>query len=225
MAQLTLPIRLDDHAVFESYYPVGNEAAVDHLCRLADGDSSGAWLTGSASSGKTHLLQACCARAGDQSVFLGAGLLKEAGPGMLEGLEMRRLVAIDDVDHLLGNDDWEAALFDLYNRLQEGGVSLVLSASSARRDAGIRLADLASRFAQLPGFSLSGLDDAGRMTALQLRARLRGLELPPETATYLVTRTRRDMRSLYTLLDTLDEAALRDQRRLTIPFVRDVIGA
>jgi hypothetical protein len=30
---------------------------------------------------------------------------------------------------------------------------------------------------------------------------------------------------LYELLDTLDEAALAAQRRLTIPFIREVLGA
>ena len=31
------------------------------------------------------------------------------------------------------------------------------------------------------------------------------------------------MRTLYQLLDTLDEAALTAQRRLTVPFIRDVL--
>ena len=61
------------------------------------------------------------------------------------------------------------------------------------------------------------------MAALQLRASHRGLELPEDTARYLMTRSRRDMQSLYALLDRLDLEALRAQRRLTIPFVRDVL--
>jgi DnaA family protein len=31
------------------------------------------------------------------------------------------------------------------------------------------------------------------------------------------------MRTLYHLLDTLDEAALAAQRRLTVPFIREVL--
>jgi DnaA family protein len=67
------------------------------------------------------------------------------------------------------------------------------------------------------------LTEDDRLQALQLRARHRGLELPAETASYLMSRTRRDMASLYELLDRLDAEALRTQRRLTIPFVRGVI--
>ena len=72
-------------------------------------------------------------------------------------------------------------------------------------------------------FQVHSLDEAQRVSALQLRAGHRGLELPDETAAYLLRRTARDMGSLYDLLDRLDLAALRAQRRLTIPFVRDVL--
>jgi DnaA family protein len=62
------------------------------------------------------------------------------------------------------------------------------------------------------------------MQALRLRAGQRGLDLPDETASFLLNRTRRDMASLYRLLDELDKEALIARRRLTIPFVREVLG-
>jgi DnaA-homolog protein len=52
---------------------------------------------------------------------------------------------------------------------------------------------------------------------------LRGLELPVETWHWLQRRFPRDMRTLYELLDTLDVAALAAQRRLTVPFIREVL--
>ena len=39
----------------------------------------------------------------------------------------------------------------------------------------------------------------------------------------MLRRSRRDMSSLYELLDRLDLEALRAQRKLTIPFVREVM--
>ncbi|TLY95649.1 MAG: hypothetical protein E6K44_02090 [Gammaproteobacteria bacterium] len=72
-------------------------------------------------------------------------------------------------------------------------------------------------------FQLRVLDKHEQQAALQLRARLRGFELPAETLLWLQRRFPRDMRSLYALLDTLDEAALAAQRRLTIPFIREVL--
>jgi len=225
MSQLALPLRLADHAVFESYLDSGNEMLVSTLRALADGgDGPGCWLWGAKGSGKTHLLQAICEQAGDQSVYLPMSMFAEADPEMLEGLASRRLVCIDDIDVITGQPDWERAFFVLYNQVLEADSRIVVASSAAVRSSGIDLADLESRLSQLPAFQMHSLGDDETRQALQLRARHRGLELPDETAQFLTNRSRRDMASLYKLLDQLDDEALRAQRRLTIPFVRDVIN-
>jgi DnaA family protein len=132
-------------------------------------------------------------------------------------------VCIDDVDRVAGTGEWEFALFRLFNELDANDGQLVVSARAAPRNCGLELADLASRMSRLPVFQLNSLDEGRLVAALQLRAGHRGLELPGETAAYLLKRSRRDMASLYDLLDKLDLEALRAQRRLTIPFVRDVL--
>jgi len=224
MSQLVLPLRLADYAVFASFLDDGNETLVATLTSLAAGEAGpGCWLWGAPATGKTHLLQAVCDRACDSSVYLPLDMLAAAGPGVLEGLAARELVCIDDVEQVLGDEAWELALFNFFNELQEAGGRLVVSASSAPRECGMRLADLASRMSRLPVFLVRALDEKQRVTALQLRARHRGLELPDDTAAYMLKRSRRDMASLYELLDKLDLEALRAQRRLTIPFVRGVL--
>jgi DnaA family protein len=75
----------------------------------------------------------------------------------------------------------------------------------------------------LPTFHLAALDEADRIKALQLRARHRGLDLPTETANFLLSRSKRDMATLYAVLDQLDTAALEAKRRLTIPFVKETL--
>ncbi len=224
MSQLALPLQLADHAVFASFLDSGNETLVATLKSVADGQSGrGCWLWGAGATGKTHLLQAVCDRAGDRSIYLPIPTLSAAGPGILEGLGDREVICIDDVDCVAGTEDWELALFTLFNDLDANGGQLVVSASAAPRKCGFGLADLASRMSRLPVFQLASLDEGRLAAALQLRAGHRGLELPDETAAYLLKRSRRDMASLYDLLDKLDLEALRAQRRLTIPFVRDVL--
>jgi len=224
MSQLVLPLRLADHAVFASFLDAGNETLVATLADVSTGDrGAGCWLWGVPASGKTHLLQAVCDRAGDRAVYLPLAMLAEAGPDILEGVAERAIVCIDDVDRVAGSNKWERGLFNLFNELHDNGGQLVVSASAAPRECGLQLADLASRMSRLPVFQLQSLDDEQRVAALQLRARHRGLDLPDETAGYLLKRSRRDMASLYELLDKLDLEALRAQRRLTIPFVREVI--
>lgn len=224
MSQLVLPIRLADHAVFASFLATGNDALVASLAELADQrEGHGCWLYGPRGTGKTHLLQAVCDRAGDRSVYLPLATLASAGPVILDGLATRELVCIDDIETLAGESAWEAALFELCNQLTDVDGQLVVAAGTAPRECPIALPDLASRLSRLPVFQLRALDDDSRVAALRLRAGHRGLELPADTARYLIRRSRRDMGSLYELLDKLDLEALRAQRRLTIPFVRDVL--
>jgi len=224
MSQLALPLQLADHAVFASFLDSGNETLVAMLSEIAaGGDGHGCWLWGAASAGKTHLLQAVCDEAGDRAAYVPLSMLIDAGPGILEGLASRDIICIDDVDFVAGQAAWEMALFDLSNQIFDAGAQLIVSAASAPRECLIELADLKSRFAKLPVFQLSALDENERVSALQLRSKHRGLELPDDTARYLLKRSRRDMASLYEVLDRLDREALRAKRRLTIPFVRGVL--
>lgn len=225
MSQLALPLRLADHAVFASFLDDGNEALVAILQQLADGTAdTGCWLWGAAATGKTHLLQATCDRAGDRSVYVPLASLADADPAVLDGLARRDLVCIDDIDVVAGRIEWEHALFELCNAILDVGGCLVVAAAHAPRSSRIVLPDLVSRLSRLPVFQLRPLAEAERAAALQLRARHRGLDLPDETARYLLSHSRRDMTSLYRLLDKLDAAALQAQRRLTIPFVKAVIA-
>ena len=224
MSQLALPLRLDDHAIFDTFLAAGNEPVVDYLRSLTSAaPGQGAWVWGAPATGKSHLLQATCERFEDRAAYLPLADLSAAGPALLEGLASRQLVCIDDLDSVAGDESWERGLFILCNEVIEAGHHLVVSAVSAPRESAIGLADLRSRLQRLATFHVRELDDVGRVAALQLRASHRGLELPGETARYLMARSRRDMQSLYELLDKLDLEALRAQRRLTIPFVRDVL--
>ena len=224
MSQLALPLRLADHAVFGSFLDTGNETLVATLTDLADGGAGqGCWVWGGPATGKTHLLQAVCDRAGDRSVYVPLAMLAAAGPDLLEGLASRELICLDDIHAVAGDPAWEAGLFDLCNQALDASRALVIAAPMSSRECPVELPDLQSRLARLPAFHIQSLDETDRVAALQLRAQLRGIELPDDTARYLLTRSRRDMASLYEVLDRLDTAALRAQRRLTIPFVREVL--
>lgn len=225
MTQMALPLRLADHAVFASFFAAGNETLVAMLTDLAGGvEAQGCWVWGARATGKTHLLQAACEMSGDRSVYVPLRMLSGAGPEVLEGLASRELICLDDIHEIAGDAGWEEALFGLCNEVLDAGRSLVVAAAMSPRECPIALPDLQSRLARLATFKVHELDDGQRIAALQLRAQHRGLELPDDTASYLLSRNRRDMASLYELLDKLDFEALRAQRRLTIPFVREVLG-
>jgi DnaA-homolog protein len=225
--QLPLGVRIPDRAVFESFLPAKNLQAVEHATRLARGEVTGVtWICGARSAGKTHLLQAVCSRASDtgsRAGYFPLTKLASLGPEVLDGLSLLECACIDDIDCVIGELVWERALFGVFREAQEKDTRLLVAAKSPPALQSWKLPDLGSRFTAAAIFQLRELDELEQQQALQLRARLRGFEIPDETSRWLQRRFPRDMRTMYELLDTLDEAALVAQRRLTVPFIRSVL--
>ncbi|MBV9343855.1 MAG: DnaA regulatory inactivator Hda [Gammaproteobacteria bacterium] len=228
MRQLPLGLRLPDRAVFASFVPGPNTEALRHAQQLAAGAGATlSWFCGPPGAGKTHLLQAICA-GGHEAARRSYLPLREAaalGPGVLEGLSSLDCLCLDDVEAVSGDGAWERGLFALLRECEENGARLVLAAAEAPGRLTWALPDLRSRCAAGAVLTLRLLDEPGQQLALRRRAELRGLELPEETVHWLQRRFPRDMRTLYELLDTLDVAGLAAQRRLTVPFIREVLGA
>jgi DnaA family protein len=226
MRQLTLGVQLKERATFASFLTARNQELVAHLRHVAAATPPGStWLAGPHSAGKSHLLQAVCAELdpGKRAAYLPLETLLPFGPGTLDGAESLDLACCDDVQAVAGVDAWEQRLFSLWQRAQERGSTLLFAARENPAHVDFGLADLKSRLASSAVFAVRELNDEEQLEALALRAQLRGFELPSETARYLQRRYPRDMRTLCEILDTLDDAAFVAQRRLTVPFIRDVI--
>ena len=224
MRQLPLGVQLGVSLRFGTFHEAGNRELV---ALLAGPATPGAiWIYGPPGAGKSHLLQAACAAAGDAgrtAAYLPLAAVRPEGPGLLAGFERLGLVALDDADSVTGDGAWELALFALYNGVLEQGGRLLLAARSAPGSLPVRLPDLASRLAAASVHRLAPLPEGDQAEALRRRAAHRGLELPDETLHYLARHAPRDFAALCTLLDALDTEALAAQRRLTVPFVREVL--
>lgn len=219
--QLPLGIRLDDSATFGNFYPGENTTL---LSMLRENHEPFIYFWGVAGSGKSHLLQASChasARAGEPVIYLPLAGDEPLTPEIFEGIEAAAVICIDDVQAIAGQRHWEEAMFHLYNRIRDNSARLRVSAGASPAAAGMTLPDLASRLAWGMTFQLHALNDTQKIAALQLRARSRGIELPDEVAQYLIKQVPRDMHSLFAVLERLDEVSLQQQRRLTIPFVKE----
>jgi DnaA-homolog protein len=218
--QLALGVKLRANAVFANFFPGPN---VEILAALERANPDPIWLWGNSGCGKTHLLQAVCAATGGPAAYFPLHRSLALPAGALHGLADCRVVCVDDVDAVAGDREWEQALFRLFNEACESHARLIFAARSAPRQIEWRLDDWRSRAAACVVYQVRELDEPGRAQALRLRARQRGLELPPETLDYLMKRLPRDLQSLLDVLDELDEASLVAQRRLTIPFIRDAL--
>ena len=227
--QLPLEFAPRDVFTFDGFIDGDNALAVALVRQMALGEGERQMLLWACSgSGKSHLLQAACnlAAGSQRSVcYLPAAQFVDLDDGILDALEQLQLICIDDIHLLLHSSKWEEALFDLINRVREAGSVLLLASAVAPDAMDIQLPDLRSRLAWGPVFKLHDLDDAAKLAALRRRAQQRGLELGEPVAEYLLRRYPRDLFSLFEKLDQLDVASMALQRRLTIPFIKSVLGA
>ncbi|MEJ2059798.1 MAG: DnaA regulatory inactivator Hda [Gammaproteobacteria bacterium] len=226
--QLALNVGLRDSAVFETYYAGPNRPVVGALQALGLGRGElQIFLWGGAGAGKSHLLQAVChlaAGEGPGAVFLPLRTLGVHGPDILDGMLGRGVICLDDVDAVLGDPQWERGLFNLINDLRLHEQPLLMSAALSPVHLRAGLPDLASRLQWGAVFQLHPLDDEAKLEALSQRAQARGLALPVEAGRYLLHRYPRDLGTLLGVLDRLDAASLAAQRRLTVPFIKQVLG-
>lgn len=229
MKQLGLSIPLRDHADFSNYHVSrqNNEAvqAVQQL--IADGRGL-VFVHGNSLSGRTHLLQAACIKA--QSCLGSAlylplqDLATTAAPGILSGLDSVGLIAVDDVHCIAGQAAWEEALFHLYNRCLQSQQALLFSADVSPQKLALSLPDLRSRLTAALIYKLNPLSDQDKKACLSLRAANLGLQLSEEVAQYILLRADRNMANLMATVVRLDQETLSQRRKLTIPFVKQVMG-
>jgi DnaA family protein len=228
IVQLPLGISLRDSATFANYFAGENVEIVEYLQQHSGmREEPCVYLWGGAGTGKTHLLQAACHSVASRDMttaYLPLSQAEEFLPAILEGMAELSLVCVDDIDAIAGKDDWEKALFHLYNRMRETGNHLMIAGSGSPASLGIRLPDLASRLAWGAVFHLHQLNDEEKILALQLRATAKGMDMPGDVARFLLNRCRRDMPALYSMLDRLDQISLSAQRRLTIPFIKEFMA-
>ncbi len=223
--QLPLGISLRPGATFAGYVDGSNAEAVAALRDRIESVRS-LYLWGGRGTGKSHLLQAAChaaAARGKGTVYLPLAQASEFTPEILDDLEALSLICVDDIQAIAGRADWEQRLFHLYNRAREQGRSIVITGDRPARSLGLGLPDLVTRLGWDLLFQLNPLDDDGLGEALRLRAAALGMELPEEVVNWLLRRCARDATVLFALLDRLDRASLSAQRRLTIPFVRELV--
>ncbi len=237
--QLALGVNLQDDLNFDNFLPGQNLAVLAQLklvffpkeeqeeqnrLTLTTESFNFIYLWGQEDSGKTHLLKSVCYQAealAKSHCYL--DLTKALDAAALTQINTS-VVCIDNLQAIAGQPLWEENLFHLFNRIREQEGLLVFSGLSIPGHLGIFLPDLVSRLSWGLTYHLQVLQDDEKLLAFKLRARQRGMEVPDEVARYLMHRSPRKLSGLFALLDVLDDASLKEQRKLTIPFVRQALN-
>lgn len=199
-----------------------NGALLHEMSRLLEqGRGEGAlYVWGATGSGKTHLLQASVAAAIARG--LSAGYVDCAGRGLDPALDSQQWLALDNVQHLDEEDQFQ--LFALFNRARELGHVLVVAGPCPAPRLPLR-SDLTTRLGWGLSFEVQALDDSDKTLALCRHAQRRGFDLPADVARYLLIHLPRDMHTLATALDMIDRVSLMQHRTITLPLVRQALEA
>lgn len=214
------------HATFANFVLAENQVLIKHLQSLSEQNTfSLTYLWGTPGAGVSHLLEACCDAASQQqqsAIYLPLSQLTAISSALFEGLEGLDWVCIDDLSELMAHPEWQEALFHQFNRMQIEGGRLVVGASCPPRGLAV-LADLQSRLASGLTWQVQTLSDNDKMAALLQTATAKGMHLPKTVAQFLLQRYSRSLPDLLTAVERLDSAALMQKRRLTIPFVKQIL--
>jgi DnaA-homolog protein len=226
--QMPFSFGLQEAFSFNNFSVGSNQAVVQQLQHQLSRDGEPLlYLWGVDGAGCSHLLQAACHLATQQgftAMYLPMTEIRTLDPIMLQGVEDVDLICIDDLEAIAGLDDWEEALFHLFNRVLQQSARLVIGAINPPRGVGLELPDLASRFASCAVFQVNTLEDDDKLILLQERASQKGIELSQEAAQYLLNRSQRNTGVLLQILDKLDQSSLAASRKLTIPFIKQSLN-
>jgi DnaA family protein len=227
-SQLPLALRWPRGQRFEHFHAGENAVAVEAV-RAAAVDAAAPWVfvSGPLGSGRTHLLIAACQEAidaGRSAQYLPLAGLRGTRAAAIRGMAAGSdLLAIDDVDSITGDADSEHALFDTFNSFKADGGTLLFAGNVGPLSLELGLPDLRSRLGSLTQAVLKPLADAERRQVLREQAAGRGIELDEIVLDWLFAHHARDLGALLDLLDTLDRATLAAQRRVTVPFLRNLL--
>jgi DnaA family protein len=226
--QFPLDLRWPPHQRLDAFHPGGNAAALREVSTLA-ANARHAWLfvCGGGGTGKSHLLIGACRaamEAGQAARYVSLASVPAPRAQALAAAEAADFVAIDDVQTLAGDREAERALFDFYNRARDAQARVLFAAAASPSELGIALPDLVSRLSACTQCALHPLDDAGRRAMLRLLAGRLGLRLDDDVLDWWFARQPRDGAALVALLQRIDRASLASQRRVTIPFLRELLG-
>ncbi len=226
--QLAMAISVDEKASFDNFWAGRNAELLAALTAcVKTGDPHLIYYYGTTASGKSHLLYSAMRLAHRQKLNTSFLPLSDEyiTPTMLDLVDVNNLVCVDDIHAWAGLLDRERALFALFERIKSAGGQLVISAQNAVSDHAWAIPDLRSRLASGLIYPLWNLDEAEQIEMLAFRAQHKGLSIGTEVLKFLARRSSRDTGELVKLLDEIDQSALIEKRRVTIPFLKEFFAA
>jgi len=176
-----------------------NREAVAWLDRWPDWPAPFLILYGPRSSGKSHLVSVWQEQTGNSF--------------------------IDDYPTGGTSPEAEETLFHTYNQLMAEGRHMLITANLPPSGWSVGLADLKSRLLASPAVGIHTPDDGLLSAVLMKLFSDRQIRLNADVLNYILPRVERSFEGVAGLVDIIDKAALMHKRKITIPFIREILDA
>ena len=150
--------------------------------------------------------------------------LRHCDADEFDGFDFCDVLAIDNLDAVAGDRAWETFFYRAINRCRDGDSRFLFSMSMRPHELDVCLDDFRSRLQWGLLLQLPLHDDAEVRRILHRRAGLLGFELSDEVINYLLRHHPRDLAEQISILQRLDGASLSQQRRVTIPLVKQALA-
>ena len=179
--------------------------------RWPDWPTNALLIFGPKGSGKSHLGHIWALRA--DAVVLDAR--QDFSPQSL-----REPALIEDIEHMQNQEH----LLHTLNYSRENNRSLLLTSGVSVRELPFTLPDLTSRLLALPVGIIEAPDDEVIVAAMRKQFADRQMKVDDEILSFLLPRMERSFAHIAEVIAALDRQALAEQRNLTIPFIKKILG-
>lgn len=143
----------------------------------------------------------------------------ESGSGkshLASALREKNVKVVEDVENF--DNDQQIELFNLFNKSKKLHTKLVITGNDAPNKMNLR-PDLASRLSWELVYQIKPLTDDEKKVALEYYAMQKGMSFDRKIISYCMANLKRDLPSLISTLDALDEWSLKAKRPITIPLL------
>lgn len=204
----------------EDFLTAGNQQLVELIFKE---DFQQLYIWGKSGVGKSHLLMALATQYSEQNkpfCYLPLKQYQEFQPEILQGLNQLDLICLDDIDVIFGNEQWELAIFHLYNQYPN---KLLISSSIAVSNEHILVPDLASRMQWGLTFELKTLQDDDLIRLLKQYAMRQAMPVADVVYKYLINHYSRNTIQLIEFIKLLSNYSLEQKKKVSIKLVKELL--
>ncbi len=219
--QIPINYSFCNNKTLDNYIAGGNQELIDAL-KLFASENLGQliYVYGKKSTGKTHLCRAVCDIIDDQKVYVDRHNFQK-----LSNIDTQNAhyLIIDDFDTIFEKENTEDLLFYCINEFILSKKSILIFTIKSIEEIAFTKNDLKSRLTSNLIFNIKEISDEQKIRVVKKITEDIGWTIEENVCRYIMNHYPRDLFFLCNVLKSLDQNSLALKKKVTVPFVKNVI--